>query len=162
MPSAFSFLGWTSSQLGFLEVQFLSNVRRRSNAAILTVLLLFLAGDWLVGGTLYLDPLSANEPHDEWARDFRLPGPEHAVLIECTSLWATWYYLPQVSNAKYGYPLRDKNGNPLGPVLSNRDWCDAAMEGSVRVQHGASSTTYNYAGTSPSHHVNCSMYSSSA
>lgn len=139
-------------------MRFLGNVRQRSKAVILTAFIVFLAGGWFLEGTFCPDPLSANEPYDEWSRDFRLPGPEHGVLIECSSLWATWYYLPQVSNVQYGYPLRDPNGNPLGPVLSNRDWCRAAMEGTVRVQRGATITTYNYAGTSPSHHVNCSAY----
>jgi len=156
--SVFSFLSLASPRLGVLEARFLGNIRQRSKAVIVTVFIVLLAGESLLQGTFYLDPVSADEPYDEWARNFRLPGPEHGVLIECSALWATWYYLPQVSNVEDGYPLRDPNGNPLGPVLSNRDWCYAAMEGSVRVQHGESGTTYNYAGTSPSHHINCSMY----
>jgi len=134
------------------------NIGQRSTVFILAVFILFVAGDWLPEGTFNPDAVSANEPYEEWARIFRLPGPEHGVLTECGSLWATWYYLPQVSSVKVGYALRDPNGEPLGPVLSDRDWCHAAMEGSVRVQQGESCTTYNYAGTSASHHVNCSRY----
>jgi len=125
---------------------------------MLTVLIVLVAGDWPLEGMFNPDAASANEPYGEWARSFHLPGPEHDVLTECSTLWATWYYLPQVSSVKHGYALRDRNGNPLGPVLSSRDWCYAAMEGSVRVQHGESCTTYNYSGTSTSHHINCSMY----
>jgi 3D (Asp-Asp-Asp) domain-containing protein len=139
-------------------MRFLGNARQGSNAVIGTVLIVFLAGIGSLEGAFCLDPVSANDPYEGWTRDFRLPGPEPGAVMECSSLWATWYYLPQVSNTQYGYPLRDPNGNPLGPVLSNRDWCYAAMEGSVRVQRGASITTYNYAGTSRSHHVNCSPY----
>src|SRR5690606_23300052 len=49
--------------------------------------------------------------------------------------------------------------NSLGPVLTRREWCDAAMEGSIQVDDGLGRlTTYNYAGTSSSHQVDCSAY----
>ncbi len=61
------------------------------------------------------------------------------------TLWATYYYLPQVSTVEDGYPLLDHNGDSLGPVLSRVDWCNAAMEGSVYViDHMGAGTTYNY------------------
>ena len=139
-------------------MRFMGDTSRRSTVFMLTVFIVFAACGWLLQGTFKPDAVWANEPYEEWARSFRLPGPEDGVLTECSTLWATWYYLPQVSGVKVGYALRDPDGKPLGPVLSNRDWCHAAMEGSVRVQQGESSTTYNYAGTSASHHVNCSTY----
>ncbi|MFZ9521773.1 MAG: hypothetical protein ACO3A4_14985, partial [Silvanigrellaceae bacterium] len=48
-------------------------------------------------------------------------------------LWATWYRTPRFANLETGFDLLDMNGLPLGPKLSHRQWCDAAMEGSVQV-----------------------------
>lgn len=74
-------------------------------------------------------------------------------------LWATYYYLPEVQSLSSGYPLRDMSGNQLGPVLSHKNWCFAAMEGSVRVVGtNGQGVTYNYAGTADGYEVNCKRY----
>lgn len=74
-------------------------------------------------------------------------------------LWATYYYLPEVSSLNSGYPLRDMEGASLGPVLSLKNWCFAAMEGSVRViDSNGTGVTYNYAGTADGNEVNCSRF----
>jgi 3D (Asp-Asp-Asp) domain-containing protein len=91
--------------------------------------------------------------------DFTLPNPTSNELRSRQSLWATNYYLPQVTSVEGGYALRDMRGRPLGPTLARRDWCDSAMEGSVLVLDGnGEGITYNYAGTSSSYRVDCSMY----
>jgi 3D (Asp-Asp-Asp) domain-containing protein len=85
--------------------------------------------------------------------DFSFPKFQGSVN---SNLWATYYYLPQVTSIRNGHPLRDLSGNPLGPVLSKRDWCNSAMEGSVRViGSNGEGITYNYAGTSSSNSVDC-------
>lgn len=89
--------------------------------------------------------------------DFTLPEPQN--LSNSMTLWATWYYLPQVESITDGIPLRDLNGNPLGPKLSKRNWCDSAMEGSVRVSNvETNGVTYNYAGKSDDYYVDCTEY----
>jgi 3D (Asp-Asp-Asp) domain-containing protein len=91
--------------------------------------------------------------------DFSIPQPSEGVLSDSSKLWATNYYLPQVRNDPNGFALRNLDGEPLGPTLSRKNWCDAAMEGSVLVlADDGSAQTYNYAGTSSSHQVDCSMY----
>lgn len=73
-----------------------------------------------------------------------------------STLWATYYYLPQVQTVSQGHALRDLAGNSLGPVLSHRDWCNSAMEGSVRViDSNGEGVTYNYVGTSSVNSVDC-------
>ncbi len=89
---------------------------------------------------------------------FDFPAPSGSMLGGKRSLWATYYYLPEVNTVSKGYPLRDLKGNRLGPVLSKKHWCFAAMEGSVRVLTQGKGVTYNYAGTSSSHKVNCKKY----
>lgn len=75
------------------------------------------------------------------------------------SLWATSYWLPRVESKSSGFALRDMNGNSLGAMLTRREWCDAAMEGSIQVKDEQGIlTTYNYAGTSSAHQVDCSAY----
>ncbi|MFC1691531.1 3D domain-containing protein [Nanoarchaeota archaeon] len=85
--------------------------------------------------------------------------PEYTTSsAQSYKLWATNYNLPQVQNVDGGISLRDMSGNELGPVLSLKDWCDAAMEGSVRVIDSKGSVTYNYAGTSSTNPVDCRKF----
>jgi hypothetical protein len=50
-------------------------------------------------------------------------------------LWATHYSIPRAYEDKSedAVPLLDIKGNELGPKLSSRDFCRAAMEGTVAV-----------------------------
>lgn len=91
---------------------------------------------------------------DDEMFDFTFPSPSKDSN---STLWATYYYLPQVSSVSSGgHALRDLQGNPLGPVLSKRDWCNSAMEGSVRVLDSQGrGVTYNYLGTSSVNAVDC-------
>jgi 3D (Asp-Asp-Asp) domain-containing protein len=84
--------------------------------------------------------------------------PKH-VGEGARDLWATYYYLPEVSSLKSGYPLRNMSGSSLGPVLSLKNWCFAAMEGSVRVvDSNGTGVTYNYAGTADGYEVDCKKF----
>lgn len=92
-------------------------------------------------------------PDSEGLFDFSFPKYTGASN---STLWATYYYLPEVRSTSDGHALRDMQGNSLGPVLSKKDWCNSAMEGSVRVVDGnGNGVTYNYAGTSRSNSVDC-------
>jgi 3D (Asp-Asp-Asp) domain-containing protein len=88
---------------------------------------------------------------------FGLPQPTAAA--QTLSLWATYYYLHRAENAANGYPLLDLAGNPLGSVLSQRDWCAAALQGSVQVLQGQQVVgTYNYTGRGDQPQVDCSPF----
>ena len=95
---------------------------------------------------------------EEQALNFTLPPPATDKLESVRSLWATYYYLPEVSSVTSGFPLLASDGSKLGPALSNKDWCNAAMEGSIRVLHNGVERTYNYASTSSAYQVDCSAY----
>jgi hypothetical protein len=69
-------------------------------------------------------------------------------------IWATIYYLidgVQSVPEGDGIPLRDLGGKPIGPSIRPDDWCDAAMEGSVRVD----GIVYNLAGMRGAPEVDC-------
>lgn len=69
-------------------------------------------------------------------------------------LWATMYYLYEAtaSSSASAVPLRDLNDKIIGPKLSAKNWCLAAIEGSVRIED----TVYNYAGAKNPRQANCS------
>lgn len=100
-------------------------------------------------------PPTGDDPLANDQFDFPEPHSRGAKL----TLWATYYYLPQLINGSGTYALRDMQGKPLGPVLSHRGWCDSAMEGSVRVLFdNGEAHTYNYAGTSSGNTVDCKKF----
>lgn len=95
---------------------------------------------------------------DPLERDkFDLPVPKNSDLKTEHILWATHYYLPLLKDGSGTYPLRDMNGAEIGPRLTLREWCDSALEGSVRVTYADGvSKTYNYAGVTEYEKVDCS------
>ena len=88
---------------------------------------------------------------------FDIPEPELPAGVVGARLWATSYFVPRVEAVGDGVPLVDPSGIPLGPRLSIRDWCDAAMEGTVLVADPASGAraTYNFAATGERSQVSC-------
>ncbi|MEY3901459.1 MAG: hypothetical protein RL189_765 [Pseudomonadota bacterium] len=74
------------------------------------------------------------------------------------NLWATYYYTPRFTHLNNGFPLLDMSGAALGPLLSQRQWCSSAMEGSVQVSFNGEWKTYNYAGVTGQSQVDCSPY----
>lgn len=90
---------------------------------------------------------------------FNLPQPDRAQLGHPLSLWSTYYYRHQASTVSGGNPLLDLQGNSLGVALSDRDWCHAALQGSVQVTDGSRPIgTFNYAGRGEQPQVDCSVY----
>ncbi|NET38737.1 MAG: hypothetical protein F6K19_43255 [Cyanothece sp. SIO1E1] len=95
---------------------------------------------------VFIEPLNA---------DFPIPS----LVGTASRLWATYYYVPQVSSIAGGYPLLNLSGYRLGPELSHRDWCRAAVQGTVQTtDHQGQPQTYNYAGRGNTQQVDCSHY----
>ena len=73
------------------------------------------------------------------------------------SLSRTYY----VHEAKYdasGVGLNDADGKPTGVKLANCDWCDAAIEGTVRTtDKNGKAVTLNYAKTSSTQQCDCNL-----
>ncbi|MGC7405136.1 3D domain-containing protein [Pandoraea pneumonica] len=74
--------------------------------------------------------------------DFDLPAP--AAVASPKKLWATHYYVLVAASAPTGIPFRDAAGNALSDNISPRDWCLAAIEGTVQVNLGTKKRTLNY------------------
>lgn len=94
---------------------------------------------------------------DPLAKDtFSFREPSINDLSSKITLWATYYYLPQINDNTGTFALRDLKSMELGPRLSLKDWCTSAMEGSVRiVDKNGEAKTYNYAGVTAENTVDC-------
>lgn len=91
---------------------------------------------------------------------FDLPEPADSARIKELKLWSTFYFVHQAkaSSASGAVPLRDPGGNPLGPKLVKKDWCNAALEGTVRVEDPVNIfETYNFAKRGSTVQTNCSF-----
>lgn len=67
------------------------------------------------------------------------------------SLWATFYYLPEMESDKSGYDLMDLKGNKLGYKLSRDKFCNLAMQGSGVVD----GVVVGYQGKAKTKQVSC-------
>jgi 3D (Asp-Asp-Asp) domain-containing protein len=116
----------------------------------------------LVVGGLPVEPEAAAQqaPPDaiERALVFDLPAPpldgarEHA-------LWATWYHVPRLTHDPGGAAINGMDGRALGPRLSQKDWCSAALEGTALVvMPDGDEVMINYAGLGRSRQVDCRRY----
>lgn len=86
--------------------------------------------------------------------DFAIAGPPiNAKLTK--DLWATHYFVHQAMSTANGIPFKDKSGKVLSDNVQPRDWCLAAIEGTVRVSFQNSTKTLNYAGTGKESQVDC-------
>lgn len=89
---------------------------------------------------------------------FDFPEPADAVKGQKITLWSTFYFVHQAkaSNAPDAISLRDSNGNLLGVKLSQKDWCKAALEGTVQVSDSNNIVkTYNFAKRGTNAQTNC-------
>lgn len=89
---------------------------------------------------------------------FNLMEPDISRLSG-VALWSTYYYLHRAETISGGNPLYDMAGNHLGAELSDRDWCAAALQGSVQIVSGSRIMgTFNYSGRGRDLQVDCSVY----
>jgi 3D (Asp-Asp-Asp) domain-containing protein len=90
---------------------------------------------------------------------FNFAEPTQAIRAKTLTLWATNYFVHRAQNILNGFPLLDISGNQLGLKLSERDWCNAAVEGTVQViESNNIPKTYNFAGKGSTAQVNCSPF----
>ncbi len=83
------------------------------------------------------------------------PSLNSAVKL---SLWSTYYYVHEAVYDGNGVALNDANGRPTGVKLANCDWCDAAIEGTVRTtDKNGKAVTLNYATTSSTEQCDCDL-----
>lgn len=74
------------------------------------------------------------------------------------SLWSTYYYVHEALYDSGGLALNDADGKPTGVKLANCDWCDAAIEGTVRTtDKNGNAVTLNYATTSSTQQCDCNL-----
>lgn len=100
-------------------------------------------------------------PH-ETAMSFRLPAPAPQTLGPDLQLWATHYHTPVVTPApetmSFAFPLLGRKGEWVSPPLRHKDWCEAALQGSVSVRQGGKSTAYVFVDAQGPEQANCDQY----
>ncbi|HEX8459734.1 MAG TPA: 3D domain-containing protein [Pyrinomonadaceae bacterium] len=94
------------------------------------------------------------------ADDFNLPEPTAATRGRRLTLWSTFYHVFPAQQLDGGRPLLGTDGRSLGVSVSERDWCNAAMEGTVAVSDaaGAGSRTFNFADRRGARQLDCSSF----
>ncbi|HMF54717.1 MAG TPA: 3D domain-containing protein [Pyrinomonadaceae bacterium] len=113
-------------------------------------------GAWRGANTISTSAETASSLNKRFDLKFDLPEP--ASPGERKTLWATYYYVyGDVRSVPDGQPLLNLSGDRLGPLLSVRDWCLGAIEGTIRVvDSNGHAEVYNYAGRGDSVQVDCS------
>ena len=98
------------------------------------------------------------------ALNFMLDEPDAAALTakKKSKLWATYYHMPTVRpswTSVAAKPLLDRKSNPISPPLAIKDWCDAAMQGSIWVDNGKDApTAYMYVDSGGPDQVTCDRH----
>jgi 3D (Asp-Asp-Asp) domain-containing protein len=98
----------------------------------------------------------------ELAMGFQLEAPMPQTLGPDLELWATHYHTPVIRPApettSAAFPLLDREGKWISPPLRHKDWCDAALQGSVSVKQGKKETAYVFVDANGPEQVNCDEY----
>jgi 3D (Asp-Asp-Asp) domain-containing protein len=95
----------------------------------------------------------------ERATIFMLDAPSPQAMGPDLKLWATHYHTPIVTPApetmSAAFPLLDRNGARISQPLRQKDWCEAALQGSVSVKQGGKSTAYAFVDSDGPEQTNC-------
>lgn len=93
---------------------------------------------------------------------FLLEEPTPQSLGPNMKLWATHYHTPIVKPApetiSAAFPLIGRNGSSISPPLLHKDWCEAALQGSVSIRSGGKSTAYVFVDSNGPEQANCDQY----
>ncbi len=99
--------------------------------------------------------------HDH-AMSFALPPPPPQTMGPDLQLWATHYHTPEVTPApetmSFAFPLLGRDGEWVSPPLRHKDWCEAALQGSVSVKQGSKATAYVFVDSNGPEQTNCDQY----
>lgn len=141
------------------ETDGLSPVRKLGFAVVLTVAACATASAPGMIGSSSVDPVARPVSPEMRALTFALEAPQEKSLGKRMKLWATHYHTPQIRPAaetiSAAVPLIDRKGEAISPPLSPRDWCNAALQGSVSVRAGGKSTAYVYVDANGPEQANC-------
>jgi 3D (Asp-Asp-Asp) domain-containing protein len=87
---------------------------------------------------------------------FDLAEPADPDLGDSQDIWGTYYYSHFALEAPDGIPIHNPADEAIGPAVSRKDWCLAAMEGTIVVKDSQGQlSTFNYAGRGPSSEASC-------
>lgn len=94
------------------------------------------------------------------AQAFQLDAPDPASLGPDLKLWATHYHTPVISPApdtiSAAMALIGTNGREISPKLRQKDWCRAALEGTVSiVEANGEATAYAFVDSKGPEQANC-------
>lgn len=99
---------------------------------------------------------------DQRALAFLLEAPSEEATGRNLKLWATHYHTPEVRPAaatiSAAFPLIGRDGSPISAPLAHRDWCEAALQGSVSVRTGETSTAYVFVDAKGPEQANCDQW----
>lgn len=114
------------------------------------------------------EPTSIAEPTSlpatplQRAVDFTLGEPAPTGLGPDLKLWATHYHTPLVTAApetvSAAFPLVGRKGEAISAPLSQRDWCEAALQGSVAIKSGETSKAFVYVDSNGPEQTNCDEF----
>ena len=112
-----------------------------------------------------MEPVTFAEPvltPYERALSFRLEAPAEDRLGPDLRLWATHYHTPEVKPApeiiSAAFPLLGRDGLPISTPLTHRDWCEAALQGSVSVRTNRTSAAYVFVDSNGPEQANCDEF----
>ena len=90
---------------------------------------------------------------------FNLPESEEPDLASEWTLWGTYYYGQPAVESATGIEIRNRQEQPIGPKISQKNWCLGAMEGTLIVKKSDGETvTYNFDGTASARQTSCKAY----
>ena len=92
---------------------------------------------------------------------FDFPEPTEGVKDKKLTLFSTFYFVhqAQASSATDAISLKNSSGTSLGVKLSKKDWCTAALEGTVQVKTDSNTLkTFNFATTGTTAQTNCKPF----
>jgi 3D (Asp-Asp-Asp) domain-containing protein len=96
------------------------------------------------------------------AVNFQLDAPPKEAFVSDLKLWATHYHTPEITPApaeiSAAFPLINRKGDPISPPLLHRDWCEAALQGSVTLRIGDKTTSYVYVDSNGPEQANCDQW----
>jgi 3D (Asp-Asp-Asp) domain-containing protein len=96
------------------------------------------------------------------ALTFTLEEPAPQAMGPDLKLWATHYHTPIINPApatiSAAFPLIGRNGSAISPPLTHRDWCEAALQGSVSVKQGDKFTAYAFVDANGPEQANCDEF----